>query len=305
MGSSDRDYFRNRPLGRDPLASWNVIKWLIIANVVIYILQILIVGGPNVFGQKTSLLTQWLSLNMTDLEKGQIWRLLTYGFCHSRVDLFHILFNMLFLWWFGRRLEQLDGSREFLTFYLTSIVAAGVAYIGLGLVTGLNAPVIGASGGVMAVLAVFAMRYPEEKIYIWMILPVKVRWILIAYLIFDLHPVLLALAGEAPNSGVAHAAHLGGLAFGFAYWKWNWKLEPLLDRFPKPGKRSRGAPAPRPVLRSKVNLPSKSAEPKVSKSEEQKIDALLEKINQKGLQSLTDKERKLLEKASQDIRKRR
>lgn len=306
MGSSDRDYFRDRPIGRDPMAAWNVVKWLIIANVAIYLLQILITtgqSGPG-FGGRVSIFTQWLNLNTPDLFNGQVWRLLTYGFCHDRFGLFHILFNMLFLFWFGRRLEQVFGSREFLTFYLTAIVVAGLAYVGLDLLLGASAPTIGASGGVMAVMALYGMRYPDEKIYIWFVLPIKIKWLVIAYFIFDLHPVLLMLTGEQIGTGVAHAAHLGGIIFGFCYWKWDWRLETLLDRIPVGKiKRSRATkPRPIPGMRQRVNLSSK---PKTTEKEEAEIDGILDKIRQSGLQSLTEKERKILEKASEDLRGRR
>src|SRR5204863_317405 len=70
-----------------------------------------------------------------------------------------------------------------------------------------------------------------ETICIFWFFPIEIRWLMLFYLIYDLHPVLLALSGDRFSTGIAHAAHLGGLAFGFAYAKFDWRLEPILNRF--------------------------------------------------------------------------
>ena len=94
--------------------------------------------------------------------QGQVWRLLTHAFCHDRYGVFHILFNMLFLYWFGCTLESMYGSREFLLFYLAAAVFAGLAFVGLDLYTGSRIPGIGASGAVMAVTMLYAMHFPRD-----------------------------------------------------------------------------------------------------------------------------------------------
>ncbi len=136
---------------------------------------------------------------------------------------------MLFFYWFGSTLEVMYGSREFLLFYLSAALTASLAFVGLDLITGGAAPMIGASGAVMGVTMLFAIHYPRHVIYVMLIIPIEVRWLVCLYVIFDLHPVLLALAGDRQFTGVAHAAHLGGLAFGFLYWKRGWRLEPLIQ----------------------------------------------------------------------------
>ena len=82
----------------------------------------------------------------------------------------------------------------------------------------------------MGVLMLFAMHFPRNKIYLFMILPVEIRWVVLLYIIFDLHPVLLMLSGQPTGSGVAHAAHLGGLFSGWLYYRRKIKLEPLLSK---------------------------------------------------------------------------
>ncbi len=93
-----------------------------------------------------SIVQEWFELQTNKVvRQGQVWRLLTCAFCHDRFSLWHILFNMLFLYWFGRMLEPLYGSREFLLFYLTAAVVASLCYIGLDLFTRHSVPAIGAS----------------------------------------------------------------------------------------------------------------------------------------------------------------
>src|SRR5262249_39604855 len=87
-------------------------------------------------GKKVSLVQEWAELDTRKLLHGQVWRLLTHAFCHERFGVFHILFNMLFLYWWGCTIESMYGTREFLAFYLTAAVVAGLAFVGLDLWTG-------------------------------------------------------------------------------------------------------------------------------------------------------------------------
>ena len=167
-----------------------------------------------------SVVEEWFELDPSKVvRQGQIWRLLTCAFCHDRFSVFHILFNMLFLYWFGRMLEPLYGSKEFLLFYLTAAVVSSICFVALCLFTRDYTPAIGASGAVMAVVVLYAIHHPRERIYVFMLVPIEIRWLVLIYVIFDLHPVLLALAGTPQNTGIANAAHLGGAAFGYLYWR--------------------------------------------------------------------------------------
>src|SRR5262249_40804542 len=130
MGIYDRDYYRRD--GPSYLGSFmergTVCKWLIGINVVVFILQMLtrtsgVDPHTERFFQQEGFLTDALILNVDKVLHGQVWRLLTYAFLHDTGSIWHILFNMLFLWWFGRDVEDLYGPREFLVFYLVSAVA--------------------------------------------------------------------------------------------------------------------------------------------------------------------------------------
>jgi membrane associated rhomboid family serine protease len=326
MGVASRDYFR-QPAGGGGFFDWSpgtatVCKRLIAANIIVFLLQIFVtrpmtsddfrsrIGDRedeqneqlekqfNATGwPRTSPVEDWCSLNTTKVLHGQIWRLVTGAFCHDRLSVWHILFNMLFLWWFGKTLESMYGSREFLLFYLTAAVVASLCFIGLQLVTGDRVPCIGASGAVMAVVMLYAIHYPRDKIYVFMLIPIEIRWVVVLYVIFDLHPVLLALAGDRMATGVAHAAHLGGLGFGFLYWKQNLRLEPLWDRFRQRRWLRWFGP------RRKIHLfkPREAAEDDLDGL----VDEILVKVHEQGEASLTDAERKVLQIAGQRYRQGR
>ncbi|MCA9084634.1 MAG: rhomboid family intramembrane serine protease [Planctomycetaceae bacterium] len=256
---------------------------------------------PGAFGlglpTRISVVQEWLQLDTSKVLKGQIWRLLTCALCHDRHSVGHILFNMLFLYWFGRTLESMYGSREFLWFYVSGALAASLAYIAIDLFTGDWVPMIGASGAVMAVTMLFAVHFPRQIIYIFFIFPVEIRWVVLFYVVYDLHPVLLQLSGDPQATGVAHAAHLGGLAFGYVYAQRSLRISPLIDRWlvwwkgRRRGFRVVGTDADR-IRRREDELT-------------EQMDALLKKISEQGEASLTNSERRTLERVSRELRNRR
>lgn len=143
------------------------------------------------------------------------WQLLTYGFLHG--NLYHIFFNMLGLWMFGREIELLMGTRRFLVYYLVCVVGAGIVQLVVAAIEGGFYPTVGASGGLMGVLLAFALAYPNRRIMlIFPPIPMPAKYFV---LIFGLLSLYLGFSGNVP--GVAHFAHLGGMLFGFLllrYW---------------------------------------------------------------------------------------
>jgi membrane associated rhomboid family serine protease len=254
-------------------------------------------GLPFFPTERVSIVQEWFALDTNKVvHQGQVWRLLTHAFCHERFGIFHILFNMLFLYWFGCTMEGMYGSREFLLFYLTAAVVAALAFVGLDLYTGSSAPGIGASGAVMAVTMLYAMHFPRETICVFWVIQVEMRWLILFYIIWDLHPVLLALAGDRFFTGIAHAAHLGGLAFGFLYARYQWRLEGILDRvarLPWPGSR-----------RARLRLVSIPRESVAADADAQRLDEILQKICESGRSSLSDEERAFLQRASARLKER-
>lgn len=246
---------------------------------------------------RVSVVEEWCALTPVESTQGfQVWRFVTYAFLHSRGGNFptHLVFNMLALFFFGPAIEMLVGKREFIVFYLLAAVAAGAAFIGYGYAFNPYASVIGASGSVMAVLMVYAWHYPRNQVYIWGVLPVQVRWLVVAYVVYDMWPVVKVIMGGADNSGVAHVAHLAGLLFGYQYAKEHWRVSDWLAglRRPQFGRKSRGT----------ANENLRVYEPPENLREQ--VDAILEKISRQGEASLTDAERDTLKRASQQFRNR-
>src|SRR5260370_3656025 len=136
-------------------------------------------------------------------------------FLHDVSSPGHIIFNMLFLWWFGSDVEDLYGPREFLTFYLTAALAGGVAFVTAnqaGLTTASQA--LGASGAVTAVLLLCAMHYPTRVIYVWFFLPIPI-WL---FVLFQVAQDTFVLVGQFNTAG-AVSAHFRRSASGFASCK--------------------------------------------------------------------------------------
>ncbi|MDP6449555.1 MAG: rhomboid family intramembrane serine protease [Lentisphaeria bacterium] len=274
---------------------------ILIVTIAVYVAQIVISDG------RVSYVTQWLAVTPDTIPHGQIWRLLTYAFCHSPSELLHIVLNMLFLWIFGRRIEQKYGSREFLLFYLVAALCASVLYCLLHSAFGQMSPMLGASGSVMAVVILFAMLYPRERLYLLGLIPIEARWFALVIVIYDLHPVLMMLGNKPVNDNVAHAAHVGGLAFGFCYWLYKWRLEYWWQwltgwfRMKRHGRKVQ----PRRRVANDPEAPTSKptlagvAQKKLTGAFDEEIDRILEKVATKGVESLNERERALLESASE------
>lgn len=194
------------------------VKKLVILNLVIWIVGVLILQGM-VFGGDT--LFQYFALvPHTVITKYWAWQLLTYMFLHSN-GVFHVLFNMLSLWWFGAELEQRWGAKFFLTYYLVCGVGAGVIYVigaliyylSTGNITAMMAPLVGASGATYGLLLAYALLFGERQIYFMMLFPMKAKWF--AVIIGAVEMVTLLDSGM--GSQTANLAHLGGLVVGFVF----------------------------------------------------------------------------------------
>jgi membrane associated rhomboid family serine protease len=167
------------------------------------------------------------------------YQIFTHMFTHA--SFMHILFNMFGLWMFGRVLESVWGSKKFLLFYLVCGIGSASAHMVVAYfqyqpilealefakATGQTEYVehlqsfagyaVGASGAVMGVMVAFAYLFPNTELYLYMAIPVKAKWVIIAYVAFDLFGGL-----GRTSDGIAHWAHLGGAAAGFILvYIWN------------------------------------------------------------------------------------
>ena len=302
MGIENREYLRDEyddtagSFRRPSSKPMTVI--LVVVTVAVFVLQLMTSrsGGPP--GASTSLVQEWLALNFEDvLMRGQIWRLLTYAFCHDQSKLLHIVFNMMVLYSIGGVLRQLLGDREFLWFYLVAAVFAGMCSLVFYRLVGINAQIIGASGATMGVFCLVALHYPRQKVLLMGIIPIEFRWLLAAFVAIDTLPMInqvaAALQDRQTDSQVANSAHIGGLIFGFLYFRWNMRITRWWDQFAgRISTRRR---------RGKLRVFTEAPEPESNLSSQ--VDDILEKISREGEASLTSRERNILAQASKQYRK--
>jgi membrane associated rhomboid family serine protease len=181
------------------------VKTLIIANIGVYVLQIVFhLLGSNYFVLHFGLIPNLVTENL------MIWQFVTYMFLHGSP--FHIFFNMLTLYMFGNELERYWGTRRFCNYYFITGIGAGVCSWLVG--THSMAAIIGASGAIYGLLLAFGMTYPNRIVYLNFLLPIKVKWLV---LIMGAFAFLSSFGGS--DSEVASIAHLGGMLIGYLLLK--------------------------------------------------------------------------------------
>lgn len=231
---------------------------------------------PNVGGY----LYEVLSLQPTQWKEWfpfvPVWQLLSYSFLHSPSDIFHLLFNLLALYFFGTMVEGIVGGRRFLATYLIGALIGGVVQLSIGLIQlaqGSSAPpTYGASGAVMAILVAAAVMQPHARV-IFILFPLKLRTLALILVGIDVFRVL------SNSTGIAVAVHLSGAAWGFlaVRQRWIW-ADPLAG-----WSRRRRARAAAQEERDK-----------------QRLDQLLVQIHDpdRGLNSLSQRDKAFLKRVS-------
>jgi membrane associated rhomboid family serine protease len=199
-----------------------VVKNLIIINVLVFICQ-------ETFGSNNPAIENLFALHDVHSVFFKPWQLITYMFMHGGFD--HIFFNMFALWMFGSLLENHWGAKRFLQFYIICGIGAGLSHLGvlyiemkpimeqfhqlpsdmqLSLINDpsfkVNVPTVGASGAIFGCLAAFGYLFPNSLVYVFFMLPLKAKWLVLIYAGIEL---LLGVRNSAGDS-VAHFAHLGG-----------------------------------------------------------------------------------------------
>lgn len=211
------------------------------------------------------------------------WTLVTYMFLHA--GLLHLLFNMLALYFFGPRLEARLGGRQFLWLFFLSGLMGAV----LSLITP-TAAIVGASGAVFGVLLGYARYWPRDVIYIWGILPIEARWLVVIMTALSLYG---GVGGG--RGGIAHFAHLGGFLGAFLYLKWRERTSPAAQF------RAKAASAPRRSTGNSADLRRWRAirRDNMHPVNREEVDRLLDKIEASGVASLTPEEKAFLDRLSQ------
>lgn len=206
-----------RHVRQDTERADQVLYAIMAINVVVWIVWQYTIRGPY-----EGLMAANFLVGLEAMQSGRVWTLLTAELSHISLD--HLLFNMIGLFVFGRAVGRAVGSLQFLHLYVVGGIVASLGHVAYNAVSGDMVPALGASGAVMALAAVYGALFPDRTLLIGFVLPMP-AWL--AVLLFILLDVFGLISG---GGGIAHAAHLGGAAYGLAFWY-------LRLRRPPPGKR--------------------------------------------------------------------
>jgi membrane associated rhomboid family serine protease len=282
------------------------VQWLLALNIGVYFLQLTLFSPDAVFSA--------LALDPARFPSSW-WTIVTYMFVHAWLA--HLAFNLFTLWMFGPRLEHVWGTRTFTQFYLWCGLGGAVAH----LLFAQHSSVIGASGAISGVLVAYAIAWPDEEVYLFGVIPMKSRWLIAAMIGMN---IIFALS---PGSGIDWTAHIGGMAFGWIFLKlsslggltrvkgWVSAAPEESEDMPRAVPRNRSPMRERErgvdevVARSNaVVLRESKPLQHVPREESPKeyaarVNRVLDKISQQGIDSLSRDERRLLEEMSRKLRR--
>jgi len=290
-----------------------IVKNLLIINVLMFL-------ATFTFERFHIDLTDILGLHFFKASDFRIYQLITYMFMHANFG--HLFFNMFALWMFGNTLENIWGSKRFLLFYMVCGIGAGlcqelVQYIQyantlanydtvntgrqiIPMAEYLNMmTTVGASGAIYGLLLAFGMMFPDSRIYLYFLFPIKAKWFVIGYAAIEL---VMGLGGA---DNVAHFAHLGGMLFGLLlilYWRKNpagpnKNFRKLKDIFQSWKRRSKMKYTRYEEVYDKA--PRNDGDYNYQKAQKERdIDAILDKVAKDGYSSLTPEEKEFLFKNS-------
>ena len=185
------------------------VKLLVIINIVVFILT-------ELSGQRNMLFSSFGLVPNQVWTNFKVWQLFTYLFVHG--GFLHIFFNMFVLWMFGKDLEIQWGKNEFLLFYFTCGIGAGLMTV----LFSINSivPIVGASGAIYGLLVAYGFTYPNRMVYLYGLFPLKVK-----YMVLGLGVIAFFASLSANQSNVSHITHLSGMIIGvlYIYFILNWK----------------------------------------------------------------------------------
>ena len=301
MAFYERDYYREETDGGSAfggrLRMWSVTTWIIIINVAVFVLDAVLLRVFHIGAVLQNRPIGPLELvghfsTDTAIYSGQIWRFITFQFLHAGI--FHIFFNMLVLYFFGPMIESYLGSKRYLGFYLICGIAGALAYLLLWaagvLVSAPDVRLIGASAGVFGVLIAGARVAPNTQVML-LIPPIPISLKTLAWVLIGIAVFMIVIGGG--NAG-GEAAHLGGAAAGFMLiirphvldWCSHLSLTGLMPK--------------QVAKRAKQTSYQRRNQQRVELDRE--VDRILKKVNDHGLHSLSRKEKRTLQKATQDRR---
>jgi membrane associated rhomboid family serine protease len=279
----EREYMRvdwgGEGRGRSPFwATYPATKAMLIGLVGIHLVWVLLRNGaPETWKAVAELL---LLSPERALKSFHIWQLVTCAFFHW--DFWHLLFNGIAIFFFGRMVEQRLGLKRYLYFCLGAAVTSSLAFLLESAILDQVFPMLGASGVAFGIIVVAALWYPHQTVLFLFVLPMPL-WVLGLLLVV----LELLMLFEMPG-GIAHSAHLGGALYGFLYYRYG-------------GRFSR-------IFQSIDNLAEKQRQKKAQQTREREaelrreVDRILDKVNREGMAALSKEERRFLKEASEKLR---
>lgn len=283
----------------DKLRTTSMVTRLILVNVAVFLL-LHIAAAANIFTGDRSV--EQAAMALVELPAALMtfathpWTLVTYMF--TQFDVFHILFNMLWLYWFGIFFSDISTSRQLLGLYIAGGLIGGLLFMAAAnLLPGISsgATLIGSSASVLAIVAATAILTPDREIGLLFIGGVKLKWIALVMVAFDLINLGTGNAG-------GHIAHLGGAAVGVAYGIWRRSGVRIAPKRP----RQQSAPTlefhPRHTT-THAGRPA-AAQPATTDTSEATLNRLLDKIKSSGYGSLSPVERATLLRISEKMREK-
>jgi membrane associated rhomboid family serine protease len=265
------------------------VKTLLIVNAAVFVLSALL-------GLDTILNALFGLRPILVVKRFMLWQPLTYMFLHA--DFSHIAFNMFGLWMFGVELEYNWGSRDFLKYYIVCGIGGALLVVVTSLLPfHLSSPfvtTIGASGAIYGILLAYGMMWPDRMILVFFVMPMKALHFVILFGAIDLLQGLTHAGG-----GVAYFAHVGGLLTGFVYLKYGWRIVIHFENFfkrhnPSAWNRRRNFTVVDGGRGKSDSSHDESPHPDI----DGEVDRILDKIARNGMESLTEEERRVLDRAS-------
>lgn len=278
---------------------------LIIANIAAFLVQSLVLN--NVIN-----VDRYLALSIAGLKHGYLWQLLSFQFLHSGI--WHLLGNCFVIFMFGRSVEEALGRKSFITLYFSSGVIGGLLEcLRMIVLQQTNGAVVGASAGGFGIVAAYAILFPDSVLMLFLIIPMPAKFLLLLEGAFAIGGIIATAKGGdgsvsqffAPN--IAHAAHLGGMITGILFVRyavhWNFRWPQINRPRARPLRRLVKVPAHKPSPWGH-DRPETSEELPAEEFLSKEVDPILDKISAHGIQSLTERERRILEKARAKMAKR-
>jgi membrane associated rhomboid family serine protease len=297
---SDRPYLRDDY----PRERTSVLTWLISAMVAGFAIQFATEFSWVSAGRSAE---HFLALSVPALQRGWIWTLLTHPFLHSTGFIVHVIFNLFALYFLGRELLPMLGSRRFLGLFAGATLLGGALWTATHWRFGGGEAHVGATPAVAALFTVFACFFPRQPLsfLLFFVFPVTVRpkqlvigflgISVLGFLIYELPGAMLPL-----DIRLSSSAHLGGVLAGLIYYRfghettWTFRRKGRDVELPAWVTRAKKTPAATPTnFQVDVATPTLPAKENIRAE----VDRILDKINSEGLPALTAAEKALLDNA--------